>query len=86
MLGDAGANPAGAVAGTLVVIGLPLWGMFVYLGVVFGLNLASELVSFSRVIEGNAFLHRLDMLGRTEAPTARPFLKESGEHPRQDPE
>lgn len=86
MLGDAGANPAGAVAGTLVVIGLPLWGMFVYLALVFALNLASERVSFSRVIEGNGLLHRLDMLGRAEASTVRPSRTESGQHPQEDPE
>lgn len=86
MLGDAGANPAGAVAGTLVVIGLPVWGMLVYLGLVLALNLASERVSFSRVIEGNAFLHKLDMLGRVEASTIPASQTESGEHPRENPE
>ncbi|MBI5230990.1 MAG: hypothetical protein HY876_02370, partial [Coriobacteriales bacterium] len=30
MLGDAGANPMGAVAGLLIVTGLPLWGLVAY--------------------------------------------------------
>ena len=41
------------------------WALLVYAVAIFALNLASERVSFSRVIEGNAFLHRLDLLGRT---------------------
>jgi len=64
MLGDAGANPAGAVAGLLIVAGLPAWGTIVYFALMLALNLASERVSFSKVIEGNAFLSRLDALGR----------------------
>lgn len=65
MLGDAGANPMGAVAGLLIVAGLPWWGVVAYFVVVLSLNLASERVSFSAVIERNALLKRLDMLGRT---------------------
>jgi hypothetical protein len=64
MLGDAGANPMGAVAGLLIVTGLPLWGLLGYLALVVALNLASERVSFSRVIESNAALSWLDELGR----------------------
>lgn len=86
MLGDAGANPAGAVAGTIVVVGLPVWGMFVYLGLVLALNLASERVSFSRVIEANAFLHRLDMMGRAEASRTGQQDGESGAHQHDGPE
>lgn len=64
MLGDAGANPMGAVAGVLIVSGLPLWGLIGYLAVVLAANLASERVSFSRVIASNAFLSWLDGVGR----------------------
>jgi len=64
MLGDAGANPMGAVAGALIVSGLPAWGVIVYLAVMLALNLASEKLSFSRVIESNAMLRRLDGVGR----------------------
>lgn len=65
MLGDAGANPMGAVAGLLIVAGLPWWGVAAYFAIVLALNLASERVSFSAVIEGNPLLKRVDMLGRT---------------------
>jgi hypothetical protein len=64
MLGDAGANAAGAVAGMLLVIGLPWWGLVAYLAAVLALNLLSERVSFSKVIEGNAILSAVDRLGR----------------------
>jgi hypothetical protein len=64
MLGDAGANPMGAVAGLLIIAGLPLWGLALYASAILALNVASERVSFSRVIESNALLSRLDALGR----------------------
>jgi len=64
MLGDAGANPMGAVVGLLIVSGLPLVGLLAWTAVVFVLNLASERVSFSAVIEGNSALRWLDGLGR----------------------
>lgn len=64
MLGDAGANPMGAVAGLLVVAGLPPWGTVAYFALMLALNLASERVSFSRVIESSAFLSRVDAIGR----------------------
>lgn len=64
MLGDAGANAAGAVAGLFIVAGLPPFAMFAYLALMLGLNLASERFSFSRVIESTAWLRSLDRLGR----------------------
>ncbi|MHB9003530.1 MAG: hypothetical protein ACYC6C_05640 [Coriobacteriia bacterium] len=64
MLGDAGANPMGAVAGMFIVAGLPRWGLFVYLVLVFALNVASERFSFTAVIEGNKVLSWFDGLGR----------------------
>lgn len=64
MLGDSGANPMGAVAGMLIVLGLPLWGLIVYALLMFGLNAASERVSYSRVIEAAPFLRMIDRLGR----------------------
>ncbi len=66
MLGDAGANPMGAVAGLLIVSGLPLWGLLVYLAIMFALNLASERISFSAVVDSNGLLSRLDALGRID--------------------
>ncbi len=65
MLGDLGANALGAGLGfafaachyTAVRVGA--------LGVVVGLTLASEKISFSKVIEENGFLSRIDQLGRS---------------------
>lgn len=65
MLGDAGANAMGAVAGLLIVVGLPFWAMIAYLVLVLVLNLASEKISFSRLIEGNRILRRFDAVGRS---------------------
>lgn len=64
MLGDAGANALGAVAGVLFTAALPLPALGVYAAAVFALNLASEKVSFSRVIEGNRVLSAVDRAGR----------------------
>ena len=67
MLGDAGANPAGAVAGLFMVAGLPIWGLALFSVTVLTLNLASERWSFTRIIEGNRSLSWLDGLGRLPA-------------------
>jgi len=64
MLGDAGANPMGAVIGLFLVSGLPAIGLVVVAVVLFALNLASERVSFSAVIAGNSLLSWIDGLGR----------------------
>lgn len=64
MLGDAGSNVLGAVVGFLLVGVLPLWGFGVAAAVLLALNLLSERVSFSRVIESVAPLRWLDSLGR----------------------
>jgi len=69
MLGDAGANPAGAVAGLLIVGSLPLVGVIVYAVVMLALNLASERWSFSAIVEGNRALRWLDGLGRRKDAT-----------------
>ncbi len=67
MLGDSGANAAGAVTGLLIVAGLPFWGVLIYLALVLALNLASERFSFSGVIEKSALLSRIDSWGRLPA-------------------
>jgi hypothetical protein len=64
MLGDAGANAAGALAGFLVALVLPLAGLAVVAAVLLAMNLVSEKVSYTEVIERNALLSRLDGLGR----------------------
>jgi hypothetical protein len=66
MLGDAGANPMGAVAGLLIVGGLPVWGLAAYFAGVLALNLASERFSFSAAIDDNGVLRWLDGLGRKD--------------------
>jgi UDP-GlcNAc:undecaprenyl-phosphate/decaprenyl-phosphate GlcNAc-1-phosphate transferase len=64
MLGDVGANVLGAAAGIGVVLTCTPTTRTVVLVVVAGANLASEWVSFSRVIERVAPLRALDRLGR----------------------
>ncbi|MCL2526096.1 MAG: hypothetical protein FWE46_03475 [Coriobacteriia bacterium] len=63
MLGDAGANPAGALMGLYAVIGLwillPLYVVFVFI-----FNMLSEKFSFSEIIEAVPLFKKLDALGR----------------------
>jgi hypothetical protein len=66
MLGDAGANPAGALVGLYAVMGL--WILLpVYVLIVLVLNLLSEKFSFSALIEEMPILKRIDMWGRPPA-------------------
>jgi UDP-GlcNAc:undecaprenyl-phosphate/decaprenyl-phosphate GlcNAc-1-phosphate transferase len=67
MLGDAGANAMGALAGFLLVWRSPLWLIVTLAVLLLALNLASERFSFSRVIEKVAFLKWIDGLGRLPA-------------------
>ncbi|MCL2438694.1 MAG: hypothetical protein FWE48_00005 [Coriobacteriia bacterium] len=63
MLGDAGANPAGALIGLYAVVGL--WILLpVYVVIVLTLNMLSEKFSFTKLIEGSPILKTLDMWGR----------------------
>ena len=64
MLGDAGANAFGFVAGALLVVSYPPVGVAIGAAAVVTLNLVSERVSFTAAIERNAFLRWLDGLGR----------------------
>jgi hypothetical protein len=64
MLGDAGANAFGFLAGLLLVSALPFAGVAVAGVLLLGLNLASERVSFSAVIERTAWLAAVDGWGR----------------------
>jgi UDP-N-acetylmuramyl pentapeptide phosphotransferase/UDP-N-acetylglucosamine-1-phosphate transferase len=64
MLGDAGANALGALVGAASVAGASRRGLVLRLGVVVALTLASEKVSFTRVIESTPGLRELDRLGR----------------------
>ena len=71
MLGDAGANVAGALVGWMIGIALMpwWWALAAYVVVVFTLNFASERVSFSGVIDKTPVLRWLDGLGRQNSPT-----------------
>ncbi|MFC7492576.1 MULTISPECIES: hypothetical protein [unclassified Knoellia] len=64
MLGDTGANAAGALVGLALIERSGLRGRIVLLAVTAGLTVLSEKVSFSRVIEGNPVLRAMDSWGR----------------------
>ncbi|MFP5348178.1 MAG: hypothetical protein ACLGIA_14280 [Actinomycetes bacterium] len=78
MLGDCGANAAGALLGAGVLAGTAATGSrgsALRAGVLAGvlaLTLASERVSFTRVIESTPGLRELDALGRRPAPVPGP--------------
>ena len=64
MLGDTGSNPIGAALGLGAVIALAVPVRLSALVVVLALNLASERVSFTDVIERHRPLRYIDQLGR----------------------
>lgn len=69
MLGDTGANSAGALLGTAFVARCGLSGRLLALAAVTLLTLASERVSFTKVIESTPGLRELDALGRPPQST-----------------
>ncbi len=74
MLGDAGANALGAVLGAAAAASLPRGARLAVLAGITGLTAASEVVSFTKVIERTAPLRWLDMMGRRAPshPSAQP--------------
>jgi UDP-N-acetylmuramyl pentapeptide phosphotransferase/UDP-N-acetylglucosamine-1-phosphate transferase len=68
MLGDAGANALGAMLGAAAAQTLPRRARLGLLTGIVALTVASEKVSFTRVIEATPPLRWLDMLGRRPAP------------------
>jgi UDP-GlcNAc:undecaprenyl-phosphate/decaprenyl-phosphate GlcNAc-1-phosphate transferase len=64
MLGDCGANALGAAVGTVAAAWLPRPAKLGVLLAVVGLNLASERVSFTAIIDRTPALRWLDHLGR----------------------
>jgi UDP-GlcNAc:undecaprenyl-phosphate/decaprenyl-phosphate GlcNAc-1-phosphate transferase len=66
MLGDCGANALGATLATAAAQALPWQVRLLAFGAVAALNVASERVSFTAVIERTPMLRRLDQLGRTD--------------------
>jgi len=67
MLGDGGANALGAMLGAAAATSLPRPARIAALGAVVGLTAASEVVSFTQVIERTPLLRWADMLGRRPA-------------------
>ena len=63
MLGDTGSNVLGAAVGLGLVVSLGSTGEWVALAVVVALNVASEFVSFTKVIDAVPPLRFLDRLG-----------------------
>jgi len=80
MLGDTGANSAGALLGTALVARSGPRGRLLALAMVTALTLASEKVSFTTVIESTPGLRELDALGRPSQP-----LQPSPSSPRSQP-
>lgn len=64
MLGDAGANPLGAVTGLGLALSLDGWALWLAVVLVVALNLASERWSFSQAIARTPWLDSLDRAGR----------------------
>ena len=71
MLGDCGANALGAALGTAAAQALPWQLRLLGFAAVAALNLASEQVSFTAVIERTPLLRRLDQLGRALPASSR---------------
>jgi len=67
MLGDAGSNAMGAIIGYLLAASLPTAWLAVVAVALLALNLLSERISFSTVIERFAPLRAIDGLGRLPA-------------------
>jgi hypothetical protein len=70
MLGDAGANALGALFGVAAAASLSRPARLALLAAITGLTAASEVVSFTAVIERTPALRWLDMLGRRPVPAA----------------
>jgi hypothetical protein len=67
MLGDSGANALGGMLGVAAAVALPRKARIAVLAAITGLTAASEVVSFTRVIDRIPPLRWLDMLGRRPA-------------------
>lgn len=70
MLGDTGANALGALLGSAVAAAPSRTGRWLTLAWIVALTLASEKVSFSRVIAGTPLLRAIDEAGRLRSPAA----------------
>jgi UDP-N-acetylmuramyl pentapeptide phosphotransferase/UDP-N-acetylglucosamine-1-phosphate transferase len=70
MLGDAGANALGALLGVAAAASLSRPARLALLAAITGLTAASEVISFTALIERTPALRWLDMLGRRTVPAA----------------
>ena len=73
MLGDGGANALGAMLGAAAATSLPRPARIAALGVIVGLTAASEVVSFSQVIDRTPAMRWADSLGRSAAAAMAPM-------------
>jgi hypothetical protein len=64
MIGDAGANPLGAIVGLGLALSLPEPWLAMSVVLMLALNAVSERVSFSKLIESSPWLRALDRIGR----------------------
>ncbi|HET7194251.1 MAG TPA: hypothetical protein VFI99_04620, partial [Nocardioides sp.] len=85
MLGDTGANAAGALVGTAFVERSGRLGRLAALAGLVGLTLASERVSFTKVIESTPGLRELDALGRSRPVGSGPGPAAAVEPPVEPP-
>jgi UDP-GlcNAc:undecaprenyl-phosphate GlcNAc-1-phosphate transferase len=71
MIGDAGANALGALLGLAAIVGASRPRVYLYLAALAALTVASEVVSFSAVIDRTPALRFVDSLGRRAASGPR---------------
>src|SRR5690348_18102230 len=82
MLGDTGANVLGGALGLAVVLDVGRGSRNVILVVLVLLNVAAELLSFSRVIDAVPPLRAFDRLGRRRVSARRADASTAPVHPR----
>ncbi len=78
MLGDAGANPVGFLAGVGAYVAFPQWALVAALLGVLGLQVLAETVTLSKVIASVPPLRGYDRLGRVPEPRTS---RKSGDQP-----
>jgi UDP-N-acetylmuramyl pentapeptide phosphotransferase/UDP-N-acetylglucosamine-1-phosphate transferase len=81
MLGDSGANAIGAMLGVAAAASLPRGARLGVLAGVTGLTLASEKISFTKVIARTPALNWLDLLGRRPVPAPAAAAGEPADRP-----
>lgn len=66
MLGDVGSNALGAIVGLSLISNTSTTSLYIFTGILLFLNLLSEFISFSKIINSFLPLRLLDMLGQTK--------------------